>query len=115
MKRIVDETLGDIIANPPPDKESLMRAYRERLSPESIMRAMRIAKDRDIVDIHESYKPKPKRDKKTKKLITPPEQPPSREEILAVQKRTATYKESMTYVLKAQYVWWYMKKEYPSF
>lgn len=105
MKRIINEVLGDIISHPPSDEKSLIRAYRARLSPDSIMQAMEIAKNRDIGDIHDFYKPKPHRDKKMKKMIVPHELSPSKEEIAEIQKRTATYKESMTYVLKAQYVW----------
>lgn len=77
------------------------------------MKAMEQAKDRDIASIHDANKPKPYKDKKTKKLIYPKEHPLSKEQQEKVQKRMAMYKESMTYVLKAEYVWQYLSKKYP--
>lgn len=109
MTRIMEEVFGKEYK-----KSSLdIAECKQKLSVKNIVTAMDRAKERDIAAILETRKQKPYQDKKTKKLVQPPDLPLTQEQQEKIQKRTATYKESMTYVLKADYVWQYLSKKYP--
>ncbi len=104
MKRIVDEVFADM-----PEKDmSSLTAYRERLNPRKIMESMEKALKRRI---EASSQPTYHIDKKTKKKTLLPLNAEQKEEIA---RHTAMYKESMTYVLKAEYVWKSLKDKYKS-
>lgn len=109
MTRIMEEVFGKEYKKSTLD----LADCKQRLSVKSIVNAMEKSKNQDIALIYESNKQKPYRDKKTKKLIQPPDLPLNKEQQEKIQKRIATYKESMTYVLKAEYVWGYLVKKYP--
>ncbi len=104
MKRIVDEVFGD--------RSLSLDACKKMLSVSSIMQAMKEAKDSDIKDIEDESIQKPRKDPKTKKMIQPPPLPLTANQKIRIQKRIAMYKESMTYVLKADFVWSHLKKEF---
>jgi hypothetical protein len=104
----MDEVFGDI-----PKDTATLDMYKKRLTPKNIMKAMEQAKDRYVEGIRQENKPKPYRDKKTKRMVQPQDLPLTQEQLEKIKKRMATYKESMTYVLKAEYVWGYLKQKYP--
>ena len=109
MTRIMEEVFGKEYKKSTLD----LADCKQRLSVKSIVHAMEKSKNQDIALIYESNKQKPYRDKKTKKLIQPPDLPLNKEQQEKIQKRIATYKESMTYVLKAEYVWQYLSRKHP--
>lgn len=110
MRRIVDEVFGDILKNPPSDRQILLNRYKERLNSENIIKYMKKARDVDIDMILSQCKTSSYFDGKNQKYTQPIISPKAQG---LIDKRMATYKESMTYVLKAEYVWKYLKLNYP--
>lgn len=104
MKRIIEEVFGD--------KNLSLDECKELLSLSSIIASMNEAKEYDIKEIEKERIPKAKKDKKTGKIIQPPTPPLTADQKSRINKRIAMYKESMTYVLKADFVWKYLKAEY---
>ena len=104
MKRIVDEVFGA--------KNLSLDECKKFLTLESITSSMNDAKEYDIVAIEKENITKPKKDKKTGKMIQPPTPPLTADQKSRINKRIAMYKESMTYVLKANYVWKQLKTDY---
>lgn len=106
MSRIIKEVFGD-------DKKMSLDDCRKKLSLSYITTAMEVARDQAIQKVKDQNQPRKVRNPKTKKFETLPPLPLSKDQLAEVQRYWARYKESMTYVLKADFVWKHLKEEYP--
>ena len=104
MIRIVTEIFGDGALD--------IRECKKRLKVDYIAKAMERARDLDIRKIEDESIQKPRYDRKTKTTVQPPPLPLTKDQKDRIQKRYSTFKESMTYVLKADFVWKHLKSDY---
>ncbi len=104
MSRIVTEIFGGGTLD--------LNQCKERLNIAYITSAMERARDKDIQKIEDESIQKPRLDRKTKKMVQPPPLPLTKKQKEKIQERYATFKESMTYVLKADFVWKHLNGQF---
>ena len=110
MVRIMREVFGDDFKDCKLNEEDCQK----KLPVKNIIWAMEKSKDEAIAKIRATNKPRMVKDRKTWKTSNLPPLPLSKEQNDKIHTITARYKESMTYVMKAEHVWNYLKKKYPN-
>ncbi len=113
MTRIMEEVFGKDYKKSSFNKDEYKKnEYERKLSIANILKSMKETKEASIKKIQWSNKPRKIFNKKTKKYTELPPAPLTIDQNEKIARITARYRESMTYVLKSEYVWWYLKKNY---